>query len=228
MDKETLDAMEAVWGIGAPVASQEIERLKTNYSLKHGMYASIPLVCKGTDCPYYDVCTVDAKLRVNGIRCPMEIAAIMNRFDSWCMHFEIQQEGQYISERDLVDASLIRDLVDNEIQTLRADNKIAMSADFIQRSVAEIDRKCNVYYEDVIHPAAEYKLSLQEKRYKILNLLNSTRKDKADLLKQKNSYGEKSQTILEKVKNAIPKIDLDDAVLEVEEEMENINREGEV
>ncbi|MBQ8992796.1 MAG: hypothetical protein IJ085_01470, partial [Turicibacter sp.] len=35
-----------------------------------------------------------------------------------------------------------------------------------------------------LSPEAQYKLQLQDRRYKILNLLNSTRKDKAGSMKQ--------------------------------------------
>lgn len=109
-----------------------------------------------------------------------------------------------VSEGDLVDASLIRDLVENEIQLLRAENKIAISGDFIGQTVSSVDQRGNAYYENAVTPEAQYKLQLQDKRYKLLNLLNSTRKDKASETKQLTP-SEEALSVFKKINEQIAK-----------------------
>ena len=183
------------------------------YKLKHGMFAGVPIICRADDCPYVDVCVIDVLDRVKGFRCPMEAGAIMARFEAWCRHFQIDLTCSTIRDEDLVDVSLIRDLVDNEIQTLRAENRIALNADFVGKTLVEVDKKCNAYYEDAVTPEASYKLQLQDKKYKILNLLNSTRQDKAR--KEKNvDPSDKALGILKKVADLLPVKDLDEVDFE--------------
>ena len=158
---------KSVWGL-SDEALVRAELSSNRFKLKHGMFAGIPLICKKEKCPYLNVCTLPEKHRVKGERCPVEIGAIISRFDSWCSHFGIKFEGDYIKDEDLVDATLIRDLVDNEIQILRADNRIAINGDFIAKTISSIDNKGKAYYEDTVSPESEFKLQLLDKRYKIL------------------------------------------------------------
>jgi hypothetical protein len=120
-----------------------------------------------------------------------------------------------IKDTDMVDASSIRDLVDNEIQMLRAENKIALNADFIDKVVATVDKHGKAYYENAISPEAEYKLRLQDKKYKILNLLNSTRKDKASEVKIGGHPSVRAAGILKKIGDLLED-DLDSVVINAE------------
>ena len=176
----TKDAVNAqqIWGLSSAEVIQA-NQASQRYRMKHGMFAGIPLLCKDNACPYSRVCSIPQGQRTPGGRCPVEIGAIMTRYDSWCKHFGIDTESEFIKDEDLVDASLIRDLVDNEIQTLRAENKLALSGDFIGQTLQSVDNKGNEHYVDAVTPEAQFKLTLIEKRQKILTLLNSTRKDKA-------------------------------------------------
>jgi hypothetical protein len=203
---ENADDMQKIWGMHPAVAKVAVESARV-YSMKHGMFAGVPIICKDTKCPYAEVCTIDVSFRIVGKRCPMEAGAIMARYNAWCKHFEIDLTGKKIKDEDLVDATLIRDLVENEIQTLRAENRIAMNADFIGKTLADIDNKGSAYYEDTVTPEAEYLNTLQDKRYKILNLLNSTRKDKANEKSKQLTPSEKAVSIFKKVAEIIPNID---------------------
>ena len=144
--------------------------------------------------------------RIVGSRCPQEAGVILSRYDQWCKHFKINFEGDMVAEEDLVDASLIRDLVENEVQILRAENKIALNGDIVKQTLQSVDQRGNAYYEDAITPEAQYKLQLQDKRYKLLNLLNSTRKDKANEHKQMTP-SEEALSIFKKINQAVPNLD---------------------
>ena len=172
------ELLAAMWGL-TPTKTKQVSNISKVYFTKHGMFASIPILCRGVDCAYKDVCMVDPSERTIGSRCPMEIAALITRFNQWCQHFNINIDGEAIESKDLVDATLIKDLVNIEIQILRAENKIALSGDFMGETLIEVDKKCNAYYGSIITPESEFLMTLQDKKMKILNQLNATRKDKA-------------------------------------------------
>lgn len=169
-----------VWGIPEKFIPIIDDKSKA-FELKHGMFSSIPILCRGKKCPYRETCSVNELILPEGSRCPIEVAAIISRFEHWCNHFGIETTDDNIDDKHLVDATLIKDLVENEIQILRAENKIALSGDFIARTISTVDSRGKAYYKDEVSPEATFKLNLLDKKYKILQLLNSTRKDKKDL-----------------------------------------------
>lgn len=177
-NKSDAEVTSAMWGL-QPALIQEISNMNRVYASKHGMFASVPIICRGQDCAYKDVCMISKQQRIVGQRCPMEIAAILSRYEQWCMHFEIDTTQNMIHPEDLVDATLIKDLVNIEVQMMRAENKIALNGDFMATTLADIDKKCNPYYESIVSPEVEFLQTLQNSKIKILNQLNATRKDKA-------------------------------------------------
>lgn len=177
-DKSDMEVTSAMWGL-QPALIKEIGNMNRVYTSKHGMFASVPIICRGQDCAYKDVCMVSQQQRTVGQRCPMEIAAILSRYEQWCMHFEIDTSQNMIHPEDLVDATLIKDLVNIEVQMMRAENKIALNGDFMATTLADIDKKCNPYYQSIVSPEVEFLQTLQNSKIKILNQLNATRKDKA-------------------------------------------------
>lgn len=200
-------AKVTVWDIPSslmPIVESEISK----FNVKHGMFASIPIICKGPTCPYRKACKVNDSILPINHRCPIEIAAIMARFEHWCNHFGIKSENDVIDDSDIVDATLIKDLVDNEIQVLRAENRIALSADFIERTITTVDNKGKAYYKDEVSPEAVFKLQLLDKRYKVLQLLNSTRKDKAKDVKVELTPSQQAASIFCKIGEKMGSIDI--------------------
>ena len=222
-NKNGAEITTAMWGI-SPAVIQEIGNMNRVYSSKHGMFASVPIICKGPDCAYKDVCMVSQAQRVIGQRCPMEIAAILSRYEQWCMHFEINTANDVIDAKDLVDATLIKDLVNIEVQILRAENKIALNGDFMADTLLDIDKKCQPYYGKIVAPETEFLMTLQDRKIKILNQLNATRKDKASD-RRKESASDAAIEIFQKVKELertqqvinISDLDFDDAGEIIEE-----------
>ena len=227
-DKNGAEITTAMWGI-SPAVIKEIGNMNRVYSSKHGMFASVPIICKGPDCAYKDVCMVSQAQRIVGQRCPMEIAAILSRYEQWCIHFEINTSNDVIDAKDLVDATLIKDLVNIEVQILRAENKIALNGDFMADTLLDIDKKCQPYFGKIVAPETEFLMTLQDRKIKILNQLNATRKDKA-ADKRKESASDAAIEIFQKVKELernqqvinISDLDFDDAgeIIEVTETSE--------
>ena len=140
---------------------------------KHGLYASIPMLCKAEECPYADVCPlVEMAKAPKGERCPLEIAMILKKYEEYSEEFNID-------ESNVVDMGLVKDLIDYDIQLFRAENKIAVQGDFVEDVVVTVTEGGEVITNPQLSKATEYKDKVMTKRFKILELMNSTRKDKA-------------------------------------------------
>ncbi|MEX3713536.1 hypothetical protein ABFV99_14125 [Cytobacillus horneckiae] len=143
------------------------------YNTKHGLYAAIPMMCKGDLCPYAEVCPLlEGGMDPSGSRCPLEIGLIMKRYDEYKDEFGID-------ESNVVDMGLVKDLVDYDVQLFRAENKIAMQGDFIEDVVVSVTENGQEITAPQISKAAEYKEKISNKKYKALQLMHSTRSDKA-------------------------------------------------
>ena len=158
-----------------PNAVQAIEIAKRLRSTKHGMYASVPIICKAEHCPYAESCELQQmQLAPYGDKCPMEIAAIEDLFQRYCSDMDINPEDP----RQQVDAIMVKEVVDIDISMLRCDKKMAISADFIVDQVVNVTEDGDAITRQELHPLTEYKEKLRAQKFKTLNLLNSTRKDK--------------------------------------------------
>lgn len=140
---------------------------------KHGLYASIPMLCKGEQCPYAKVCPlVDMGAAPVAERCPLEIATILKQYEEYKVEFNVDEDN-------IVDMGFVKDLIDCDIQTFRAENKMAVDGDFLEEIVVTVTEGGEAITNPQISKAAEYKEKIQVKKHKILQLMNSTRKDKA-------------------------------------------------
>lgn len=169
-----IDSIElpAAWGQSA-AAIDEVKKARVMMTTKHGMFANVPLVCKGAECPLSGVCTIPVRNRPVSQRCPIEIGAIIELYDRYCTKLGVGPE-------DYFDQSQVKDLVDTEIKLLRANGYLAIDADFIQQVVAEVDRDGNVHTKPELHKATDYEHQLLARKRQILGDLMATRKAKGE------------------------------------------------
>lgn len=164
--------LNSLWNI-----SQEnetvIEKSYNAFGTEFGMYASIPMLCKGSNCVYAELYPeLHGDLHQPGERCPVEVAIILSRYEQY-------KEDLMMDPEDAVDMSILRDVIDYDIQIIRAENKVAVEGDFVKDVVVGISNSGQEIMQEQITQASEYKQKIQAARNKALNLLNSTRKDKA-------------------------------------------------
>jgi len=166
------EALPSSWKI----SEKGIEAIKFGVAMnktKHGMYASIPMLCKGEECQYASVCPIlDQGYDPTGERCPLEISLIMTRYEDYKEEFGA-------SDDDFVDMSLIKDLIDYDVQLMRAENKMAIDGDFVEDVVVTVTENGDEITNKQLSKATEYKEKITNKRHKVLELMNSTRKDKS-------------------------------------------------
>lgn len=145
---------------------------------KHGIIASIPIICRGNKCPYVETCPMKAlEINVdelNGQRCPVEVSTIMRKFEEYIDYFNIDLDSV-----DHVVIGLIKELIDYEIQIERADNIMAKQGDFLEEVVVGISADGKPIKNKEIAKPVDYKERATKKKHDILQLLNSTPKDKA-------------------------------------------------
>lgn len=171
-DVEPQLELPRAWNVSAK-GREAISMAVAMNKTKHGLYASIPMLCKAEACPYASVCPlVDMGQAPEGERCPLEIAMILNRYEDYSKEFGID-------DRNIVDMGLVKDLIDYDIQLFRAENKIAIQGDFVEDIVVTITEGGEAITNPKLSQATEYKDKIMNKRFKILELMNSTRKDKA-------------------------------------------------
>lgn len=165
--------LPAAWGSSTKLKAAIGNSLRAG-SVKHGLFAAIPMVCRGADkCVYADTCPLAMQdMEPTGERCPIEISHILTKYKAYTEELNIDQDN-------IVDMSLVKDLIDLDVQIARADNKLAIDGDFIQMVTVTVTEEGDEIQNPAIHKAVEYKDKLLKKRHDVLGLLHSTRKDKA-------------------------------------------------
>lgn len=165
-------ALPATWKVSNETKGMIAQSMDI-YNTKHGLYAAIPLMCKGERCPYAEVCPLlSGGMDPSGSRCPLEIGLIMKRYEEYKDTFGIEEDN-------VVDMGFVKDLVDYDVQLFRAENKIAMQGDFIEEVVVTVTDGGQEITAPRISQAADYKEKISNKKHKVLQLMHATRSDKA-------------------------------------------------
>jgi hypothetical protein len=141
--------------------------------LQHGLYASIPIRCKGDDCPYSDQCYLLTKDKAPyGEPCPIEIATIEQLVERYAKDLDISMDN-------MVDISQLKDLVDIDISIARCNKKLAVDADIVEDIVVAVTEDGRSFTKPEINKAYDLQDKLLKRKKNILNDLNATRKAKA-------------------------------------------------
>lgn len=134
---------------------QVLEEINPRRS-KSAMFASIPMRCEGAKCPVADTCPLLKKnLAPVGESCPIE-AGIVHAFMNEYMN-ELN-----VDPDTLVEVSMVRDLVDLEIQYIRSSKRLAKE-DFISKVVVGINEKTG---EPIINEQLHVAIDFQDRIYK--------------------------------------------------------------
>ena len=155
---------------------------------RQAVVQSIPIVCRAEACEFRETCPLfRAELAPLGERCPIEIAALEDLFDRYCKEFDLNPED----EGSTVDLMMIKELVDTDIMIIRCDNKLAIDADFIVENTVGMSENGDPLVRKELHVASTYKGNLMLAKYKTLQLLSATRRDKGDSQKAQMSEQER-------------------------------------
>jgi len=188
-------------------------------NLKHGLYASIPIRCKANNCPYADICPImKAGKAPFGEICPIEAATIEELIKRYMAEFKVEEE-------DMVDITMIRNLVDIDISLLRCNKKLALDAEIVQDIVVGLSEEGQPILQPQINKAYELQDRLLNRRQKILSLLQGTRKDKAQAGQMSNFD---PSSAIAKMKSQLDKFrEEKNKIIDVTEEDNDITKDDE-
>lgn len=181
-------------------------------NMKNGLYASIPIRCKADGCPYKDSCQLFQMDKApEGELCPIEISTIEQLAERYMEELDVDPN-------DMIDISMIRDVIDSDISIMRCNKKLATDADVVQQVIAGVSEDGNAFFRPEVHKAYDLQMKLIKQRRKLLQDLHATRKEKA-----KNDEGENfdPSVYIANLKKKAEKFKDEDDVIDVSEEIED-------
>jgi hypothetical protein len=136
------------------------------------MFSSIPMNCEATKCIFAETCPLlKENLAPKGKPCPIEMSIVSQFTAEYMDQLEVHYDN-------LVEVSMIRDLVDQEVQYLRK-TKLLAKEHFIQENIIGIDESGEPILRKELHLAVELEDKLHKRRKDLRNQLLATREAKA-------------------------------------------------
>ena len=168
----------------------------TMLSTKTGMYARIPLVCKGDNCPYSGQCQLlPYDMAPEGEYCPMETAQIELRSNAYAQEFDLDSMS-------FTDKALLNEIIGFDIMLERCRAHMAKEGTPVIEITAGIAENGEEIRQPTVSKAWEAYEKISKKRDADYQLMLMTRKDK-------NKNGEKNdESPVTELINKIDTIDI--------------------
>lgn len=171
---------------------EKVAELVRPQRTKTSMFSSIPMTCEAHKCVFADTCPLlQESLAPKGNPCPIEMS-IVSQFTSDYMH---QLD---VNPENLVEVSMVRDLVDQEVQYIRK-TKLLAKEHFIQENVIGVDQDGQPILKKELHLAVELEDKLHKRRKDLRNQLLATREAKAKIGQTQLDTAQAISDILSKV-----------------------------
>jgi hypothetical protein len=172
------------------MAIEEIKPKKT----KHSMFTAIPMSCQAAKCPFADTCPLmKVNLAPQGKPCPLEMAIVTQFTQQYMGELDVHPEN-------LVEVSMVRDLVDQEVQYLRK-TKLLAKESFIQENVIGVDNDGQPIMKKELHLAVDLEDKLHKRRKDLRNQLLATREAKAKAGQAQLDSAQAISDIVSKIRN---------------------------
>lgn len=155
-----------------PEERNRVDELTSSTKTKTMIFSAIPMVCHAESCMFASTCPLlKENLAPLGKSCPIEMMMVINFMADY-------MEQLNIDDDNLVELSMIRDLVDQEVQYLRKTKMLAKES-FIQENIVGIDSDGDPVMRKELHLAVELEDRLLKRRQAIFKQLLATREAKA-------------------------------------------------
>ena len=161
---------------------------------RNSMFSSIPMNCEAERCIFADTCPLLKEgLAPRSKPCPLEMSMVS------------QFTAEYLDQLDvnpnnLVEVSMVRDLVDQEIQYMRK-TKLLAKEHFIQENVIGVDQDGQPIMKKELHLAVELEDKLHKRRKDLRNQLLATREAKAKVGQVQLDTAQAISEIIDKVQS---------------------------
>lgn len=152
---------------------QAVELIKPQKT-RSTMFSSIPMNCEAERCIFASTCPLHKEgLAPKGKPCPIEMSMVAQFTGEYLEQLEV-------NPNNLVEVSMVRDLVDQEVQYLRK-TKLLAKEHFVQENIIGIDPSGNPILKKELHLAVELEDKLHKRRKDLRNQLLATREAKAKI-----------------------------------------------
>lgn len=158
------------------------------------MFSSIPMNCEAHKCTFADTCPLlKENLAPRGNPCPIEMSIVAQFTNEYMEQLDVQSDN-------LVEVSMIRDLVDQEVQYIRK-TKLLAKEHFIQENIIGVDNDGQPILKKELHLAVDLEDRLHKRRKDLRNQLLATREAKAKIGQTQLDTAQAISDIIHKVQN---------------------------
>ena len=158
----------------SPAALEAKNAAMAMLSTKTGLYARIPLTCKGDECPYAKACTIrDYDLAPVGEKCVLETSLIEKSLAGYCRDYDLTPESSY------TDWTLVKELVNSDVMMERAQALLSQEGVAIEEVYAGSNEANENFYRKEISKPLELYERHSKMRARLLSDMMGTRKEKA-------------------------------------------------
>ena len=162
--------------------------------MRTSMFSSIPMNCEGARCIFASTCPLlKENLAPVGNPCPIEMSIVAQFTSEYMNQLDVVPDN-------LVEVSMIRDLVDQEVQYIRK-TKLLAKEHFIQENVIGIDNNGQPIIKKELHLAVELEDRLHKRRKDLRNQLLATREAKAKIGQTQLDTAQAISDIINKVQH---------------------------
>jgi hypothetical protein len=136
------------------------------------MFSSIPMNCEAEKCVYASTCPLlKENVAPKNNPCPIEMSMVSQFTTEYLDQLDV-------NPNNLVEVSMVRDLVDQEVQYMRK-TKLLAKEHFIQENVIGVDQDGQPILKKELHLAVELEDKLHKRRKDLRNQLLATREANA-------------------------------------------------
>lgn len=158
------------------------------------MFSSIPMNCEANKCVFASTCPLlKENLAPKGSPCPIEMSIVAQFTAEYMEQLDVVPEN-------LVEVSMVRDLVDQEVQYIRK-TKLLAKEHFIQENIVGVDDNGQPILKKELHLAVELEDKLHKRRKDLRNQLLATREAKAKIGQTQLDTAQAISDIVSKVQN---------------------------
>ena len=130
--------------------------------LRHGLNSSIPMICRGCDCPYKITCNAPEELHTVGKPCFHELAAVLWKAYAYCHELKVTAQDHDSLRR-------IRHLITLDVKLSRCNRLFAANPHMVYVALDEFGN-----YRKKLNPILHYELIITDEHRKVINTLRKT------------------------------------------------------
>ncbi len=159
---------------------------------RNSMFSSIPMNCEAEKCIFASTCPLlKESLAPKNNPCPIEMSMVSQFTAEYMQQLDVNPSN-------LVEVSMVRDLVDQEIQYMRK-TKLLAKEHFIQENVIGVDQDGQPILKKELHLAVELEDKLHKRRKDLRNQLLATREARAKVGQVQLDTAQAISDIIDKV-----------------------------